>query len=46
MAQAAIETQVHSQVEECWIDQADHMLHHDQPEECARLIEEFFRDAA
>lgn len=30
-------------VDECWIDNADHMLHHDQPEATARLIEEFFR---
>jgi pimeloyl-ACP methyl ester carboxylesterase len=28
-------------VEERWIDGAGHMLHHDQPEEVARLIEEF-----
>ncbi|HLO63244.1 MAG TPA: alpha/beta hydrolase [Azonexus sp.] len=26
---------------ECWIEDADHMLHHDQPAEVARLIEEF-----
>lgn len=32
-----------AQVEECWIEQAGHMLHHDRPEETARLIEEFFR---
>ncbi len=29
-------------VEEAWIDQADHMLHHDQPEAVARLIEDWF----
>lgn len=29
-------------VRETWIDKADHMLHHDQPAEVARLIEEFF----
>lgn len=28
-------------VREAWIDQADHMLHHDQPEQLARLIEDF-----
>lgn len=27
---------------EAWIDNADHMLHHDQPAEVARIIEEFF----
>ncbi len=32
-----------AQVEECWIDDAGHMLHHDQPEATARLIEDFFR---
>lgn len=32
-----------AQVEECWIEEAGHMLHHDRPEETARLIEEFFR---
>ncbi len=30
-------------VDECWIDDADHMLHHDQPAAVARLIEDFFR---
>ncbi len=30
-----------AQLTERWIDNADHMLHHDQPEEVARLIEEF-----
>lgn len=30
-----------SDVREAWVDQADHMLHHDQPEEVAQLIEEF-----
>ncbi len=29
-------------VEECWIEEADHMLHHDQPGACASLIESFF----
>lgn len=31
-----------AQVEEAWIEEADHMLHHDQPAEVARLIERFF----
>ncbi len=30
-------------VEEQWIDNADHMLHHDQPAEVARIIEAWFR---
>ncbi|HZX30737.1 MAG TPA: alpha/beta hydrolase [Rhodocyclaceae bacterium] len=30
-----------AQVEEHWIDDAGHMLHHDQPEAVARLAEEF-----
>lgn len=30
-------------VREEWIDQSDHMLHHDQPEAVARLIEKFLR---
>ena len=29
-------------VREAWIDQADHMLHHDQPEQVAALIEDWF----
>lgn len=29
-------------ISEAWIDQAGHMIHHDQPEEVARLIEGFF----
>lgn len=29
-------------VEERWIEDADHMLHHDQPAEVARLIEDWF----
>lgn len=28
-------------IREAWIDQADHMLHHDQPEQVARLIDDF-----
>ncbi len=28
-------------LQERWIDQADHMLHHDQPAQVAQLIEEF-----
>ena len=32
-------------VEEAWIDQADHMLHHDQPEQVAQLIENFLGPA-
>lgn len=28
-------------LEERWIEQADHMVHHDQPEECAHYIEDF-----
>lgn len=28
-------------VREAWIDEADHMLHHDQPEQVARLIDDF-----
>ena len=28
---------------ETWIENADHMLHHDQPADCARLIEEWFK---
>ena len=27
---------------ETWIENADHMLHHDQPADCARLIEDWF----
>lgn len=30
-------------IEEHWIDQADHMMHHDQPEQVAALIGEWFR---
>lgn len=29
-------------IRERWIDEADHMLHHDQPQEVAALIEEWF----
>jgi pimeloyl-ACP methyl ester carboxylesterase len=29
-------------IEEAWIDQADHMLHHDQPQEVAQCIERWF----
>ncbi|WP_306605568.1 alpha/beta fold hydrolase [Azonexus sp.] len=29
-------------IEEVWIDQADHMLHHDQPKEVAQCIERWF----
>lgn len=29
-------------IDEQWIEDADHMLHHDQPAEVARLIEAFF----
>ena len=29
-------------VEEAWLENADHMLHHDQPEEVAQLIEDWF----
>ena len=30
-----------------WIDHTDHMLHHDQPAEVARIIEAaFFREGA
>jgi pimeloyl-ACP methyl ester carboxylesterase len=29
-------------IEESWIDQADHMLHHDQPGEVAQCIERWF----
>ncbi len=32
----------YSRVEEAWIENSDHMLHHDQPEEVARLTERFF----
>lgn len=28
---------------ETWIENADHMLHHDQPADCARLIEDWFK---
>lgn len=28
-------------VREAWIDEADHMLHHDQPDQVARLIDDF-----
>ena len=28
-------------VREEWVDQADHMLHHDQPAEVARIVEAF-----
>ncbi|MBS1130730.1 MAG: Alpha/beta hydrolase fold protein, partial [Proteobacteria bacterium] len=28
-------------VREAWVDNADHMLHHDQPEEVARIVETF-----
>jgi len=31
-----------SDVAETWIENADHMLHHDQPAEVARIIEAFF----
>ena len=31
-----------AEVREEWIDNADHMLHHDQPAEVARLIENWF----
>jgi len=31
-----------AKVEEKWIDNADHMLHHDQPADVARIIEEWF----
>jgi pimeloyl-ACP methyl ester carboxylesterase len=30
-------------IQESWIDDADHMLHHDQPEQVAALIEDWFR---
>lgn len=30
-------------LQESWIDNADHMLHHDQPEQVAALIEGWFR---
>lgn len=30
-------------IEEHWIDQADHMMHHDQPEQVAALIGDWFR---
>lgn len=30
-------------VDETWIEDADHMLHHDQPEAVAQIIERFFR---
>ncbi|WP_374326199.1 alpha/beta fold hydrolase [Azonexus sp.] len=30
-------------LQESWIDNADHMLHHDQPEQVAALIEDWFR---
>ena len=30
-------------VDEVWVDDADHMLHYDQPKEVARLIEEYFK---
>jgi pimeloyl-ACP methyl ester carboxylesterase len=29
-------------VDETWIEDADHMLHHDQPEAVARIIEDYF----
>ena len=29
-------------VAEVWVDEADHMLHHDQPAEVARIIEDYF----
>lgn len=32
-----------SDLQESWIDNADHMLHHDQPEQVAALIEDWFR---
>ncbi|MCL2829498.1 MAG: alpha/beta hydrolase [Betaproteobacteria bacterium] len=32
----------YAQVEEAWIENSGHMLHHDQPEEVARLVENFF----
>lgn len=35
-----------AKVEERWIENADHMLHHDQPAEVARLIEEYFAASA
>lgn len=28
-------------IDEAWIDHADHMLHHDQPEAVARIVEDF-----
>jgi pimeloyl-ACP methyl ester carboxylesterase len=31
------------QISESWIDNADHMLHHDQPAAVARIIEDYFR---
>ena len=31
-----------ARLEEAWIEQADHMLHHDQPEQVARLIDDWF----
>ena len=31
-----------AKVEEQWIDNADHMLHHDQPADVARMIEDWF----
>ena len=30
-----------AKLEEAWIEEADHMLHHDQPQAVARLIEKF-----
>jgi pimeloyl-ACP methyl ester carboxylesterase len=32
-----------AEVAESWIEDADHMLHHDQPAAVARLIEDYFR---
>ena len=31
-----------ARLEERWVDQADHMLHHDQPADVARIIEDWF----
>lgn len=31
-----------AKLSEAWIENADHMLHHDQPAEVARMIEDFF----
>jgi pimeloyl-ACP methyl ester carboxylesterase len=30
-----------AKLSEAWIDNADHMLHHDQPAEVAKIIEDF-----